>query len=91
MTLLAATRGQLLSVGRSWRLVVASGICDVGGNALYVLARSGIQVSLAAALSGIYPLFTMLLARVVLNERLPRLGLAGVALALLAIVLIAVG
>jgi drug/metabolite transporter (DMT)-like permease len=91
MSIVAAARGELLNARRSWRLVLASGLCDVGGNALYIVARGGLQVSLAAALSGIYPLFTMLLARLVLNERLPRLGHAGVGLALLAIVLIALG
>jgi drug/metabolite transporter (DMT)-like permease len=68
-----------------------SGIADVGGNILYVQARALIALGLAAALSGIYPLFTMLLARVFLRERLPRLGLAGVGLALVAIVLISAG
>jgi len=48
-------------------------------------------VGLAAALSGIYPLVTMLLARIVLRERLPRLGLLGVGLALASIILISLG
>ena len=67
------------------------GLADVGGNALYVGARALLALGLAAALSGIYPLFTMLLARVILRERLPRLGLAGVGFALIAIVLISAG
>ena len=57
----------------------------------HIGARALMALGLAAALSGIYPLFTVLLARVVLRERLPRLGLAGVALALVAIVLISAG
>ncbi|HEX7171918.1 MAG TPA: EamA family transporter [Candidatus Limnocylindria bacterium] len=73
------------------RIVVAAGLFDVGGNALFVIARDTLPVGLAAALTGMYPVVTMLLARVVLGERLSRLGLLGVALALLGVVLISVG
>jgi drug/metabolite transporter (DMT)-like permease len=72
-------------------LIVVAGVFDVGGNALYVVAREFMHVGLAAALIGLYPIVTMLLARVVLNERLTRLGQAGVALALAGIVLISLG
>ncbi len=91
LLVLAALRGGLPTLRSSWRLTLLSGVADVAGNALYVGARALMALGLAAALSGIYPLFTMLLARVVLRERLPRLGLAGVALALIAIVLISAG
>ncbi len=91
MLVLAGLRGSLSSIRRTRLLVTTSGAFDVTGNALFVLARGGLPVGLAAALSGIYPLVTMLLARTVLGERLPRLGLAGVALALAGIVLISIG
>ena len=74
-----------------FRLVAASGLLDVGGNALYVAARGEMAVGLAAALTGLYPIVTMLLARFVLGERLSRLGLVGVALAISAVVLISIG
>ena len=73
------------------RIVIVAGLCDVGGNALYVVARESMPVGLAAALIGLYPIVTMLLARVLIGERLPKLGLLGVALALVGIVLISVG
>lgn len=73
------------------RIVAAAGLFDVGGNVLFVLARDSLPVGLAAALTGMYPVVTMLLARVILGERLSRLGLLGVALALLGVVLISVG
>ncbi len=73
------------------RLVIVAGLFDVGGNAFYVVARESLPVGLAAALVGMYPIVTMLLARVVLGERLPRLGQLGVALALIGVVLISVG
>lgn len=72
-------------------IVIAAGLLDVGGNAFYVVARDLIPIGLAAALSGLYPVVTMILARVILGERLPRLGQLGVALALLGIVLISAG
>jgi drug/metabolite transporter (DMT)-like permease len=91
LLVVAAVRGGLATLRASWRLAVLSGLADVGGNALYVAARALLALGLAAALSGIYPLFTMVLARVILRERLPRLGLAGVGFALIAIVLISAG
>jgi drug/metabolite transporter (DMT)-like permease len=73
------------------RLVAVAGLLDVGGNVFYVVARETLPVGLAAALVGMYPVVTMLLARIILGERLPRLGQLGVALALLGVVLISVG
>jgi drug/metabolite transporter (DMT)-like permease len=73
------------------RTVIVAGLFDVGGNALYVIARESLPVGLAAALVGMYPIVTMLLARFVLGERLPRLGQLGVALALIGVVLISIG
>jgi drug/metabolite transporter (DMT)-like permease len=87
----------MLAIGRvdrrryPLRIVLAAGLLDVGGNAMYVVARDLMPVGLAAALTGLYPVVTMLLARVVLGEHLPRLGQLGVALALTGIVLISLG
>ena len=72
-------------------LVVTAGLFDVGGNALYVVAREAIPIGLAAALTGLYPIVTMILARFVIGERLTRLGQLGVVLALAGIVLISAG
>lgn len=72
-------------------VVIAAGLFDVGGNALYVIAREEIPLGLAAALVGLYPVVTVLLARAILGERLPRLGQLGVALAAIGIVLISLG
>lgn len=72
-------------------LVGLTGVMDVVANGMVVLAFATIPVGIAAALSGIYPLATMLLARVVLHEALPRLGLVAVVLAVAGIVLISLG
>jgi drug/metabolite transporter (DMT)-like permease len=72
-------------------LVGLAGLMDVAANGMVVLSFATIPVGIAAALSGTYPLATMLLARTLLGEALPRLGLAAVALAVGGIVLISVG
>ena len=72
-------------------MIAAAGVLDVAANVFFVLARDDISVALAAPLSGLYPLATMVLARIVLGERLPRLGLLSVVLAVSGIVLISLG
>jgi drug/metabolite transporter (DMT)-like permease len=62
----------------------------VGANVFFVLARGDISVALAATISGLYPLFTMTLARLFLGERLPRLGFLAVVMAVAGTVLISV-
>jgi drug/metabolite transporter (DMT)-like permease len=89
---LIVVRGRVADgVRRAWPVMVFAGLFDVGGNVLFVLASSQIQVGLAAALSGIYPLVTMLLAWAFLREKLQPLGMLGDALALAGIVLISIG
>ncbi len=72
-------------------LVALAGLLDVAANGMVVLAFMTIPVGIAAALSGTFPLATMILARTVLGEALPRLGLLAVVLAVIGIVLISLG
>lgn len=58
------------------------GCADLLANALFATASSRGQVSIAAVLGSLYPVATILLARVVLTERLRRIQVAGVACAL---------
>jgi drug/metabolite transporter (DMT)-like permease len=88
---LAAARGGLGGVRAAWPLVAGAGTLDVAGNAGFVVARGTLPVGIAAAMAGLYPIITMLLARGVAGEALPRLGLVAVALAVLGIVLISLG
>lgn len=89
--LVVVTRTRASFRRASLGLIALAGLLDVVGNALFVLARGEIPVGLAAAISGIYPLVTMLLARYIGGESLPRLGLLGVLLAVGGIVLISIG
>jgi drug/metabolite transporter (DMT)-like permease len=88
---LAVLRGGGRGLLAVWPLVLAAGAMDVVGNATFVLARASIPVGIAAALSGLYPIVTMLLARALLRESLPRLGVAAVLLAVAGIGFISAG
>ena len=69
-------------------LAVACGALDMIANALYLAAVRQGQLSLVATLASLYPASTVLLARVVLGERLGRLQLVGVVTAVAASVFI---
>ncbi len=70
-------------------VVVGAGLLDVTANGLYLLAvREGL-LSLVAVLSSLYPAATVVLARVVLGERLRPAQLAGLGLGLAGVTLIA--
>jgi len=87
----ALLRGQYAGLRAAWPIVLLAGTLDVTGNAAFVLARSTLPVGVAAGLAGIYPIVTMLLARAVLRESLPRLGIAAVVLAVVGIAVISLG
>jgi len=64
---------------------------DLGGVAGFTLAAQLGRVDISAVLSSMYPVVTILLAAVILRERVGRLQVAGIALAMSAIALIGSG
>lgn len=75
--------------GLLWLAVI--GVFDIGANvSLTIAAQSGL-LSLVGMLGSLYPVITVLLARLVLKERLRSVQYVGVAIALSGVVAIAAG
>lgn len=71
--------------------VLGAGVCDVSANALYVMAAQSGALSLVATIVSLAPAATVVLAQIVFRERLTVAQKAGVALAMVAVVLLAQG
>jgi len=68
--------------------ILLSGLCDSGANALFIAATRQGRLDVAAVLSSLYPASTVILARVLLKERISRTQTAGIVGALVAVALI---
>lgn len=81
-----------LSLGRDdLPILVLIGVLDAAGNALFALATTESLLSVAAVLAQLYPVVTVLLARVVLGERVSTLQQVGVVGAFAGVALITAG
>ena len=83
---------------RPWRIprpilpaLLATAGLDLAGNGLYILATQAGRLDIAATLSSLYPVTTVVLAVALLHERVTRSHLLGIVLAATAIALIAGG
>lgn len=89
----------VLSRGRSLRVMsrhtaltaASAGIVDMTANVLYLLASRMGSLAIVVTLSSLYPASTVVLARVVLGERLHRTQMIGMVCALVAVALIVAG
>jgi drug/metabolite transporter (DMT)-like permease len=68
--------------------ILLSGMCDSAGNALFIAATRHGRLDVAAVLSSFYPASTVILARLLLKERISRLQSLGIAAALVSVALI---
>jgi drug/metabolite transporter (DMT)-like permease len=84
------TRQAFLPAKSVWPLIILNGIMDVSGNGLYILAGQTGRMDVAAVLASLYPASTVLLAGLLLHERLNRLQFVGIMVALVAIVLMTI-
>jgi drug/metabolite transporter (DMT)-like permease len=84
-------RSDYLLTGRDLALVALVGVADLSANLAFGLASRRDDVSVVSVLGSLYPVVTVLLARLLHSERLGRLQTLGVAGALAGVVLIAAG
>ncbi len=74
-----------------WTALVVAGVLDCSANSFYVMALDGASFTWVAAVVSLYPVATVLLARLILAERITRPQLVGLAGALVALFLVGVG
>ena len=89
VTLLVALVAARRSAARPNSLMVISGVADTAANAGFLLATRVGQLGISAVVVSLYPVVVVLLARIVLRERLTPLQLTSAGLALGASVLLA--
>ena len=71
------------------RLAVATGVSEMAANALLLVALRRDEIAIASVFGSLYPVSTVLLAWFFLKERVNRVQVAGVGLALAALALVA--
>ncbi|MHB8468744.1 MAG: EamA family transporter [Gaiellaceae bacterium] len=84
-------RPPLRGVRTNLLLLVGAGLGDTGANLLYGLASARGLISVVSVLASLYPVLLVVLARLLLAERIAKPQLAGVATALLGVALISAG
>ena len=88
--LLLITRPGNWPRGVSLRWTVVAGPLDMTANVLYLLATREADLSLVAPLAALYPVTTVVLAMIIDHERVRSLQIAGLVLALAALLLVAI-
>lgn len=76
---------------RLWPRLAGVGIMDMAGNGAFILAVQAGSLAVAAVLSSLYPVTTVVLATIILREPVTRSHAVGIALAAAAIACIAGG
>lgn len=76
---------------RAWGIAVGAGFVDATANTLTLIALRSGDLAIVSALTAMYPAGTILLAAIVLRERIAGIQWLGLALALASGVLLAVG
>jgi drug/metabolite transporter (DMT)-like permease len=88
LLIVAISPRELEPLRRVFWPTVVSGLLDSAGNALFIAATRHGRLDVAAVLSSLYPASTVILARLLLKERISNSQGAGIVGALLAVALI---
>lgn len=88
---IVATRATWRPERRVLPAIAVIGVLDMAGNGLYLLAVQSGALAVASVLSALYPVVTVILAAVLLRERITRHHTVGIGMAAVAIALIGFG
>ena len=91
MLAVVVTRPNIVVPGRVLPWLALIGFGDMFGNLLFAAASTSGLVSVTSVLASLYPIVTVVLARIVLSERVARSQEAGIGLTLAGVVLISAG
>jgi drug/metabolite transporter (DMT)-like permease len=91
LVIAAVSANLRLPTGNPFRLALLAALLDAGANVAMLLALQSSFLSLAGVLMSLYPAATVLLAIVVLRERVTRWQVVGMVLAMAAVAMIAAG
>jgi drug/metabolite transporter (DMT)-like permease len=89
--LVLATRSAWRPARRHVPVLSLIGVADMAGNTFYLLAIQAGALAIASVVSSLYPVITVLLAAILLRERVTATHAVGIVLAATAIVLIGIG
>lgn len=79
------------ATSKAWQATILAGVLDASANTLFLTAMRFGELTIVAVLTALYPLGTIILARVFLKEKIAKVQLAGVLLALSCSALLASG
>jgi drug/metabolite transporter (DMT)-like permease len=88
---IAVTRSAWRPAARLVPPIAGVGVLDMVGNGAFILAVQAGSLAVAAVLSSLYPVTTVILATIFLGERVTRMHATGIALAATAVACIAAG